>query len=87
MDFGQGSRPALAPELAHTPINPAGELEAVRLLAAVGDVDEATRDALRGYASRAPVAVVVRILERLDDGDVRDRAGYALGALRKELGS
>lgn len=63
------------------------ELLVTRLLAAVGRIDAGKADSLRAYAGRAPEAVVARILERFGVGDVHDRYGYAMGTLRRELGS
>lgn len=87
LDFGELSRPAASSSRPSELLEPASELLVVRLLAACGRLEPVQADRLRAYAERAPEAVLARILERLADGDVLERYGYALGALRKELGA
>lgn len=66
-------------------LNTGSELAIARLLSAVGPMEEAKVDYARGGLARLPEAVTARLLEGLAAGDVRDRAGYVLGAVRNEL--
>lgn len=64
------------------------ELLCARLLQRIGDhADKGTRTVLRSLAERASEASLAKVIESLDThaGDIRDRAAYAVGALRDEV--
>lgn len=64
------------------------ELLCARLLQRIGDhADKGTRTVLRSLAERASEASLAKVIESLDThaGEIRDRAAYAVGALRDEV--
>jgi hypothetical protein len=64
------------------------ELLVARLMQRIGDhADSGTSHVIRSYASKLPPAALAKVIESFDiqAGRVRDRAEYAVGALRSEL--
>jgi hypothetical protein len=70
------------------PINIDHELLVSRLMQRIGDdADTGTKHVVNSYAAQLPPASVAKVVESLElqGGKVRDRAEYAVAALRSEL--
>lgn len=63
------------------------ELLVARLMQRIGDqADQGTRQVVVSYARRLPQASLAKVIESIETQSPRDRAAYAVGALRDELG-
>lgn len=63
------------------------QLLVARLMQRIGDqADHGTRQVVVSYARRLPQASLAKVIESIETQSPRDRAAYAVGALRDELG-